>query len=128
MEWASGQALKGGNQVVAIHVLTYSREIFNDLPPTGFSNWRESRDVALRDTWTKPLRDSGVPHTCRIVEDDNVAEGLMRVAREQDASLIVVGAHGRGWLSDRVLGSTTYNVVHRALRPVVVVPLQWGEH
>jgi nucleotide-binding universal stress UspA family protein len=128
LEWARDQALKDGTEIIAVHVLTYSRELFNDLPPLGLHSWRESRATALRDEWTKPLRDVGVRYSCRMIEDDNIAEGLMRVAREQEASLIVVGAHGRGWLSDRVLGSTTYNVMHRALRPVVVVPLQWGEH
>jgi nucleotide-binding universal stress UspA family protein len=54
--------------------------------------------------------------------NDRPAEAILRAAEEYDAFAIVVGATGRGPLRGALLGSVTYQVVHRATRPVVVVP------
>jgi nucleotide-binding universal stress UspA family protein len=54
--------------------------------------------------------------------DDRPADAILRVADEYDALAVVVGATGRGPLSGSLLGSVTYQVVHRSTRPVVVVP------
>ena len=54
-----------------------------------------------------------------VAEDPEipVAETLLRLARERDAQVIVVGAHRHGVL----LGSTTRSVVRDARCPVLVV-------
>jgi nucleotide-binding universal stress UspA family protein len=54
--------------------------------------------------------------------NDRPAEAIMRAADQYDAMAIVVGATGRGPMAGALLGSVTYQVVHRSTRPVVVVP------
>ena len=54
--------------------------------------------------------------------NDRPAEAIMRAADQYDALAIVVGSAGRGPVAGALLGSVTYQVVHRATRPVVVVP------
>jgi len=54
--------------------------------------------------------------------DDRPAEAILRAAEEHDALLIVVGAESRGPIAGSLLGSATYQVVHRSPRPVLVVP------
>jgi nucleotide-binding universal stress UspA family protein len=54
--------------------------------------------------------------------NDRPADALLRAADQYDAMAIVVGAAGRGPIAGTVLGSVTYQVVHRSTRPVVVVP------
>jgi nucleotide-binding universal stress UspA family protein len=54
--------------------------------------------------------------------NDRPAEALLRAGEEHDALMIVVGAAGRGPIRGALLGSVTYQVVHRSTRPVVVVP------
>jgi nucleotide-binding universal stress UspA family protein len=54
--------------------------------------------------------------------NDRPAEAILRAAEEYDALLIVVGAAGRGPIAGALLGSVTYQVVHRSTRPVLVVP------
>ena len=49
-------------------------------------------------------------------------EAILRAADQYDAMAIVVGAAGRGPMAGALLGSVTYQVVHRSTRPVVVVP------
>jgi nucleotide-binding universal stress UspA family protein len=44
------------------------------------------------------------------------------VAEQEEAGLIVVGAHGHGSLMDRLLGSVTFKLAHNGSRPLVVVP------
>jgi nucleotide-binding universal stress UspA family protein len=54
--------------------------------------------------------------------DDRPAEALLRAADEHDALALVVGGTNQGPISGRLMGSVTYQVVHRSSRPVVVVP------
>ena len=54
--------------------------------------------------------------------NDRPAEAILRAADQYDAMAIVVGAAGRGPMAGALLGSVTYQVVHRSTRPVVVVP------
>jgi nucleotide-binding universal stress UspA family protein len=49
-------------------------------------------------------------------------DAILQVAEYRDADLVVVGHGGRGPLRAALLGSTTYELVHRAPVPVVVVP------
>jgi len=64
------------------------------------------------------------PSVVTLVElvNDRPAEALLRAADQYDALAIVVGSTGRGPIAGTVLGSVTYQVVHRAKQPVVVVP------
>ncbi len=54
--------------------------------------------------------------------DDRPAEAVLRAGDEHEALALVVGAAGHGPLRGALLGSVTYQVVHRSDRPVVVVP------
>jgi len=49
-------------------------------------------------------------------------EEIMRVAREQEAHLIVMGSQGRGFLQELFLGSVSHNVARRSEAPVLLVP------
>lgn len=122
LEWAVAQARRTDAEVLAAHVLTYSRELSNDLSPEGMTSWRRRAHEALESTWTEPLRESGVPFRTVFTEDDHVDRGLLRVAEDEDVELIVVGRHGAGGWANRLLGSVANKVAHRADRPVVIVP------
>jgi nucleotide-binding universal stress UspA family protein len=51
-----------------------------------------------------------------------IASTLVAVADEQDADLIVIGAHGQASVGPKLLGSTANGVLYEARRPVLVVP------
>jgi nucleotide-binding universal stress UspA family protein len=69
------------------------------------------------------LTASGVRNALRQVTDDAPpGEIILNIAREVDASLIVLGLHQRSWLARRVLGSTARTVVLAAPCPVLIVP------
>ena len=55
--------------------------------------------------------------------DGSPADVLLRVAADsRDVDLLVVGRRGAGHQSGMVLGSTSLEVVERAIVPVVVIP------
>ena len=70
------------------------------------------------------IANAADPSVTVIVElvNDRPADAILRAAEQYDAFAIVVGATGRGPLKGALLGSATYQVVHRATKPVVVVP------
>lgn len=62
----------------------------------------------------------------RVVVRELVATGrsyreILRVAREEVAQLVVMGAHGHGVIERMLFGSTTHHVVREAPCPVLVV-------
>jgi nucleotide-binding universal stress UspA family protein len=58
-----------------------------------------------------------------VLVDDNSYRGLISVAEQHDAGMIVVGTYSEFLLSGVLLGSTPYRLVHSSTRPVLVVPL-----
>jgi nucleotide-binding universal stress UspA family protein len=56
-----------------------------------------------------------------FVQDKAVA-ALIAVADDRQAEVIAVGHGGSGPIRGALLGSITYELVHRAPRPVLVVP------
>ena len=64
------------------------------------------------------------PSVSTVVElvDDRPADAILRAADEHDALAVVIGATNVGPIRGTLLGSVTYQVVHRSTRPVVVVP------
>jgi len=90
------------------------------VPLTPRSALKELGEKVLNDA-IEHGRQSGVPLEPVLV-NDSVAPGLLEVAHERDADLIVVGTHGESQLSGMLLGSTAYRLVHLSTRPVMVVP------
>jgi nucleotide-binding universal stress UspA family protein len=53
---------------------------------------------------------------------DRPVDSLIRVAEAREAEVIIVGHGGSGPLRAALLGSVTYEIVHRSPIPVLVVP------
>jgi len=49
------------------------------------------------------------------------AEEICSVAEDEDASLIAMSSHGKGWFKELLLGDTTFDVIKYTKRPVLVV-------
>ena len=79
----------------------------------------------LGDGLLKEARDRTSGSTVRletVLVDDNAVDGLLSVAEQHGAELIVVGTHGESPIRGVLLGSTAYKLVHSTTRPVLVVP------
>lgn len=75
-----------------------------------------ARVAALCDGTGKP-----VELMLRMAEDVPAVEGILNLAKEEGADLIVVGSHGRNSLMRMVLGSVASKVVAQSPLPVLVV-------
>jgi nucleotide-binding universal stress UspA family protein len=125
VEWASLVARATGASVLAVHVLTYNQEFLRDLSLASLRTWRRELEHEFKTRWVEPLTQAEITFRTELVEGDAPAQCLLEVADREHADLVVVGAHGHGNLSERVLGGVTYRLSHRARQPVVVVPPLW---
>lgn len=58
-----------------------------------------------------------------IVRVGYPAEEILNVADEEGCDLIILGTHGKGFLKRTFLGSVSNAVLHRAQKPVLLIPL-----
>ncbi len=58
-----------------------------------------------------------------VVVEEAPAKGLVELADERDARVIVVGTHGESPIRGALLGSTPHKLLQLSDRPVLVVPV-----
>jgi universal stress protein A len=111
---ANSLAKEWGARIILVHVqepaLAYGGGEF------ALGDFEPSAEVL------KPLLDefkSDVPCEKRVLLGDP-AEIVMRVAKEEEADMIVVGSHGRTGLVRLLMGSVAETIVRRAPCPVLV--------
>jgi nucleotide-binding universal stress UspA family protein len=61
-------------------------------------------------------------HFDQVESEESVPEIILDVAREEHATLIVLGLHQRPLIKKRLLGSTAESIVLAASCPVLIVP------
>lgn len=76
----------------------------------------------IRKDWALPLVDRGVPFSVRTSWGGNYADSLLESARHERADVIVAGMRGIGGFPELRIGGVALKVLHRADRPVVLVP------
>ena len=59
--------------------------------------------------------------TTVVTEAPDAASAILLAAREQEATLIAMATHGRGGLSELVLGSVASSVVKQATVPILLL-------
>jgi universal stress protein A len=109
--------------LVLVHVYSVpafvSSEAGFGLP--GFVEQMEADSNAALSGWAAEAREHGV----RSVETHSICgtpwDAIVRVARQRECDLIVMGTHGRSGLRHVLLGSVAENVVRHAPCSVLVV-------
>ena len=112
-----------GAEVVLLHVTSeaplWSETIYAPSVRRVFEGQRAWATGALGTTATA-LAAAGVPARVRV-ETGVAWEEILRVARDEQADVIVMGTHGRTGLNRLLLGSVTERVVRQAPCPVLTV-------
>lgn len=63
-----------------------------------------------------------------IIKHGSPVKQILEVANENDASMIIMGTQGRGYVSDLFLGGVSLQVIRKAKIPVLTVPAcRWKE-
>ena len=81
----------------------------------------EYRNEQTRAAMSAFIQEHGHPKMDITIREGDPVKQIVQFAGESAAGLIVMPAHGRGMLTEMLLGSTTYSVVRRALCPVLVL-------
>jgi len=64
----------------------------------------------------------GVAYEVRVARAPHVADGILAEAERIDAGAICLATHSRSGLAQLMLGSAAQEVLHRAGRPVLLIP------
>jgi nucleotide-binding universal stress UspA family protein len=86
--------------------------------PTLDSNHREEQTRAAMSAF---IQEHGYPKMNITILSGDPLKQIVQFAEDTKAGLIVMPSHGRGMLTEMLLGSTTYSVVRRAHCPVLVL-------
>jgi nucleotide-binding universal stress UspA family protein len=120
LEWATGLAQQTDARLVAVHAWSPLDDLGRHRDRADFAELH-AEALADLEAWVAPARTAGIAVEARIVEDLPVP-GVVQVAREVDADLVVCGTRGRGRVRAAVLGSVARTLPEASHLPVTVVP------
>ncbi|MEX2627766.1 MAG: universal stress protein [Ilumatobacteraceae bacterium] len=96
--------------------------------PEFADDWRAAAERELTTRWAAPLGALGDRFRPIVTETTPVADTLIRLAGDEHADVVVVGARGLGGIRGLRIGGTALGVLHRTKRPVVLVPSDPQDH
>lgn len=91
-------------------------------PADSADNWRRDLERRIREEYAPELMDVGLDVTPLALAGTNVADALLQAAKDELADVVVVGTRGLGGFTGLRVGGVTLKTLHRADRPVIVVP------
>ena len=120
----------GAEEVVILHVVdTRSLHIPEVYAILDLSMLGEKQTLSANENANevaKILNDAGIKTIIRIEKGIPFKE-ILRVGKEEDVSLIVIGSHGTSNVKEMLLGSVSEKVVRKAAKPVLVVKRQYEQ-
>jgi nucleotide-binding universal stress UspA family protein len=70
--------------------------------------------------WAQSLKTQGVKVSFQVTIG-TPAKSIMELAVAQQASLIVMMSHGRGWFKRAIMGSVADEILSKSLTPVLII-------
>jgi nucleotide-binding universal stress UspA family protein len=127
-------AKKLGAEVILLHVVTdpvyYSSADYS--PIMGFGGFMdvaqyepgtiEGLKTASKHFLEKTKLHLGDQDIQTSVKEGDIADSILKAAKENHADIIVVGSHSRKWLEDIVVGSVAKEVLNHAQIPLFIIP------
>jgi nucleotide-binding universal stress UspA family protein len=81
----------------------------------------DHRDEQTRAAMSAFIQEHGYPKLDISIRVGDPIKQIVHFAEECSAGLIIMPSHGRGMLTEMLLGSTTYSVVRHSHCPVLVL-------
>ena len=107
------KTIPGIKEIVLLHVVN---QVESQPEIEGYIKEAQTRLEDMK----KEYSDSGIDGTLHIRVGDPT-EMILSVAEEENVSLIAMSAFGSDWLREMLLGSTTFTVVRRTKKPVLII-------
>jgi len=115
---AIGQGTTDSTYII-IHIVESATAF---LQGTDSADYETFRDQERLDAYVDQLRKSGLQVTGKLGFKNRTRE-IVRIIREVDADMVVMGAHGHTGLKDWIYGQTVNSVRHELDIPVMIVNL-----
>jgi nucleotide-binding universal stress UspA family protein len=118
-----GDALGAEVVVYAFEALSYDSAAMRHYFPIPLFSEEDRARVRehVRRDWCSALDAASVPYRVEVLEGQPT-EVILKTAAAEDADLVVVGRRGLGHIAERLLGSTSNQLVHHLDRPLVIIP------
>ena len=114
----------GTEEVIILHIIdTYRLRIPSIYMPTNLISFIDKMLIEATEKAQKVadvLTAAGIGTRIRIEQGLPFRE-ILRVEDEEDASIIVIGSHGRSNIEEIFLGSVSENVMRKSKSPVLIV-------
>ncbi len=124
LQEAGEMARMFGSELIICHVVDRPG-LISRLPPGGEgyipANLPEIQEQYAREQVAKFQQSSGLSNARLVTGQGSPASEVMRIAKEENADLIIQGTHGRGALAHALLGSVAERIVRSAPCPVLTI-------
>lgn len=126
LNFAAQWAKRDGFTMIIVHVIEWSPFSFNTAQENAERHMRREEELArahteIVDPIVQRLRDEGI-EAKGVIRHGHPAETLSSVAKELNATHIIIGRTGRSAIKSKLFGSAASTLVQIADRPVTVVP------
>ena len=121
VDWAARSAGARNIPLHLVHVVSPGMVLWPELAvPPGYSKWEEELGHEILQKAERVAEDAapGVEVRTEQVEGPSVTT---LIDLSKDASMMVVGSHGRGGLARAIIGSVSSSLVRHAHCPVAVI-------
>ena len=122
LRYAEDLAKAGGRELLLVTVQ-------DGIVMRGFQPFAESEHMTVDEACqtyleraVRAVEATGVRGRSILIPGDNAAAGILDIAAEEDAEMIVLATHGRSGVGKWLLGSVAEKIVRSARRPVLIVP------
>ncbi len=120
--------LFGGRRAVVADIgplLTASESVAaleSVIPGTAFEDLNTDSALEIARAGAERARRAGFDAEARAELSSATWEGIVDVAEEIDAAVIVLGSRGLSGIRERLNGSVSHEVAEHSRRPVLIVP------
>ncbi|QDU79449.1 Putative universal stress protein [Polystyrenella longa] len=115
---------------VLVTAIVEEPSLMAELPPMGEAyfppNLAEIQQQSAEKACQKKIEEHGLKNARVVVEIGTPFVEIVRIAREEEVDMIIIGTHGRGAIAHMLLGSVAEKIVRKAPCPVLTV--RSGEH
>ena len=123
-----------GAEVILLHVISdpvyYTSREYD--PIMGFTGYLEAGQLQLDSVdglkkasqhyLEKSKHHLGDETIQTIVVEGDLAESILKAAKDIHADIIVMGSHSRRWLDEILMGSVTEKLLRHTSIPILVIP------
>ena len=127
LAYAMSMAREAEAHLTVLHVMTYGPIEAPDMYETIISDervslaeYRRRSEDRVRERLNELVREAGVSVET-LISRGRPSHDVLRIAKEQESDLVVMGVQGRGAADLMFFGSTTHHVVREAACPVLTL-------